>query len=237
MRQHVVNALALIVEQRDDRGERNQLGEGASPGLAGAHLAAILRDDFDGQGHLAEGLPARGGQQGVIAHGDEEAGDGAEDRRRGRGGAAAGRHGHTDDEADNHVHEVEDETVDDVADQAPPDAGDVERGAVDAGLHVEQLLGLARGAVRLPLNFDQTVAAERGAAARTASNAHRHVHVIATDHEFTLCSTDGFRDAAIVAERREVPHEVFPADRLFFQSQFVAIERRHFFHQVVTCLR
>src|SRR3954453_7675703 len=178
MREHVVDALPVGVEQRHKLRKRNQLRERAAPGLTGSDVLARLGDDLDLERPLSERLTVRCHQKRVVHDGEGEArqrAHAAEDLR------CAAAHRDSNDHSDDEVDEIKNEDVSKVRPDAAADRREVERSA-DSGTDVKQLLGLARGAVRLATDFDEAIAAKGRAAPAAPAHPLRHIDMIPTDH-------------------------------------------------------
>src|ERR1700686_1433619 len=108
MREHVVDALSLVVEYRHDLREGDQLGECASPGLAGSDVGAGLGDHLYLQGPLPDRLTPRRGQNGLVRDGDHQA---YEDTDTSQGGVRASLDRQSHHCSDTRADDVEDEVV------------------------------------------------------------------------------------------------------------------------------
>src|ERR1051326_4222033 len=180
LRGHVVQRRLLLREERgnvvDDVEEAEDGADDlASPGLPSAERRAVGVHDFHFHGHLAERLPACCEHERLVDDRGEAHENEAEIRK-----AVRWSHRRCDEDDDDRDHQ--NEPVDELGAEAPPDAGEIELPALYAGPDVEDLFTLARRAIRLAADVDETALTERRSAARAAAYALRHIDVIPAQH-------------------------------------------------------
>src|SRR5207237_143653 len=198
----------------DVKKSENAADDLASPCLPGRQRRSVGVHDFHLQRHLAERLSARAEHDRFVRDGDR--GEGQECEVTLQGVRTEEREAHDREDEWDH----ENETVDELRAEAAADAREIERAAIDSRSHVEQLFCLACGAIRLFADVDETITAERRAAAGAAANALRHIDVVSAKHELPLIVWC-LRMLSLREENGgEIAHQILAAHLLLFDGWF-----------------